>query len=262
MQFFIILIITGALAGALGGLLGIGGGIVLMPVLRFVVGLSPAEAAGTCILAVFFTTLGGSFRHYKLRHINVKSILPVIVAGMFSTVVFSVFFTSLAKKPNWLDLGTGVVFLLISARMVIGGLAELHEKKATERLGNEMHGSLFAKLAVGGFAGILPGLLGIGTGAILVPAFTFILRAPVKIAIGSSLACFCVNALTSSAFKLFQGYAVILVALPLCLGTLIGSNVGASINKRLAAPMLKVLFGMTFLYVSFKYIFLFYGVKL
>jgi len=262
MQFFIILIITGALAGTLGGLLGIGGGIVLMPVLRFVVGLSPAEAAGTCILAVFFTTLGGTSRHYKLRHINIKSILPVIVAGMFSTVVFSVFFASFANMPNWLDLGTGLVFFLVSARMVIGGLAELRGKKAAERLGNEMHGSLFAKLAVGGFAGILPGLLGIGTGAILVPAFTLILRAPVKIAIGSSLACFCVNALLSSGFKLFQGYAVILAALPLCIGTLLGSNVGASINKRFPAPMLKVLFGMTFLYVSFKYIFLFYGAKL
>jgi uncharacterized membrane protein YfcA len=124
MQFFIILIITGAFAGVLGGLLGIGGGIVLMPILRFVIGLSPAQAAGTCILAVFFTTLGGSFRHYRLRHINIKSILPVIVAGVVSTVVFSVFFTSLANKPNWLDLGTGLVFFLVSARMVIGGLAD------------------------------------------------------------------------------------------------------------------------------------------
>jgi len=262
MQLVIILIITGAVAGTLGGLLGIGGGIILMPVLRFVVGLSPAEAAGTCILAVFFTTLGGSFRHYRLRHINVKSILPVIVAGIASTVVFSVFFTSLANKPIWLDLGTGLVFLIVSVRMVIEGLAEIPVSKPADRLDDEIHGSMPAKLAVGGFAGILPGLLGIGTGAILVPAFTFILRAPVKIAIGSSLACFCVNALLSSGFKILQGYAVISVALPLCIGTLIGSNVGASINKRFPAPMLKVMFGMTFLYVSFKYISLFFGVKL
>jgi uncharacterized membrane protein YfcA len=60
----------GLLAGTLGGLLGIGGGIVLMPMLRFLVGLSPAHAAGTCILAVFFTTLGGSYRHYKQGNVN------------------------------------------------------------------------------------------------------------------------------------------------------------------------------------------------
>ena len=53
MQFFIILIISGFFAGALGGLLGIGGGIVIMPILRLFVGLPPALAAGTCIIAVF-----------------------------------------------------------------------------------------------------------------------------------------------------------------------------------------------------------------
>lgn len=262
MQFFIILIIDGFLAGMLGGLLGIGGGIVLMPVLRFVVGLSPAEAAGTCILAVFFTTLGGTFRHYKLRHINLRSILPVIAAGMVSTIVFSVFFKSFASKPSWLDLSTGLVFFLLSTGMVIEGLAELRGKKTVEQMGNELHGSLAAKLAVGGFAGILPGLLGIGTGAVLVPVFTFILKAPVKVAIGSSLACFCANAFLSSSFKLLQGHAIISAALPLCLGALIGSNVGAIVNKRFPTPMLKIMFGMTFLYVSSKYIFLFFGVKL
>ena len=262
MQFFIILIISGVFAGMLGGLLGIGGGIVLMPVLRFVVGLSPPEAVGTCILAVFFTTLGGTFRHYKHRHINVKSMLPIIAAGMVSTIVFSAFFTFVANKPNWLDLGTGLVFFLLSAGMVIEGLAELRGKKAAEQLANEMHASLFAKLAIGGLAGILPGLLGIGTGAILVPAFTLVLGVPVKIAIGSSLACYCVNAFLSSGFKLFQGYTILSVALPLCIGTLIGSNIGSIINKRFSEPALKIMFGVTFLYVSSKYVFLFFGVKL
>jgi len=45
-----LLLVVGLAAGMGGGLLGIGGGIVLMPVLRFVIGLSPAYAAGTCIL--------------------------------------------------------------------------------------------------------------------------------------------------------------------------------------------------------------------
>ncbi|MGD2154300.1 MAG: TSUP family transporter, partial [Gemmatimonadales bacterium] len=68
-----LLLSGGLLAGALGGLLGIGGGIVLMPLLRFVIGLEPAYAAGTCVVAVFFTTLGGSYRHYRLGHLNVRS---------------------------------------------------------------------------------------------------------------------------------------------------------------------------------------------
>ena len=89
MSDILILFMGGFLAGALGGLLGIGGGIVLMPMLRFLVGLSPAYAAGTCVLAVFFTTLGGSYRHYKLGNVNLRSITPIMISGALATAIFS-----------------------------------------------------------------------------------------------------------------------------------------------------------------------------
>ena len=58
MSDVLLLLAGGLLAGVLGGLLGLGGGIILMPLLRFGAGLSPAYAAGTCVIAVFFTTRG------------------------------------------------------------------------------------------------------------------------------------------------------------------------------------------------------------
>ena len=122
----------GIFAGILGGLLGIGGGIVIMPILRLFVGLSPAFAAGTCIAAVFFTTLGGSFRHYKLGHIKIRSILPVIIAGATFTLVFSLIFLYFAKREKWLDLGVGLVFSLVSIHMIIEGLVDLLRKKVKE----------------------------------------------------------------------------------------------------------------------------------
>ena len=126
------LLAIGLLAGGLGGLLGIGGGIVLMPFLRFCVGLSPAHAAGTCVVAVLCTTLSGSFRHHRLGHVNLKSILPVIVTGVVATAVFSYAFLWMAERDQWLDFGTGLVFSLISARMIIEGLVELRGR--TSRL--------------------------------------------------------------------------------------------------------------------------------
>jgi uncharacterized membrane protein YfcA len=254
----LIILSGGIFAGILGGLLGIGGGIVLMPILRFFVGLPPAVAAGTCIVAVFFTTLGGSFRHYKLGHVNIRSILAVIIAGGISTIVFSLVFLYFTRRETWLDLGTGLVFSLISLRMIIEGCGNLLGKKAKESTGSKIRGSTCGKLTIGGIAGVLPGLLGIGTGAILVPAFALFLRAPIKIAIGSSLACFSVNAFFSSLLKFFQGFVYLPVALPICLGTLIGSNVGAVLNKRFPSSVLKVLFGIAFSYVSYRYILVFF----
>jgi uncharacterized membrane protein YfcA len=252
---------SGILAGILGGFLGIGGGIVIMPILRFFLGLSPAVSAGTCIVAVFFTTLGGSFRHYKLGHVNIRSILPVIIAGGISTIVFSLAFLYFTRRERWLDLGTGLVFSLISLRMVIEGGGNLLGKKAKESTGSKIRGSTLGKLTIGGIAGILPGLLGIGTGAILVPAFALFLKAPIKIAIGSSLTSFSVNAFFSALLKLFQGFVYLPVAFPICLGTLIGSNIGAILNKRSPSSVLKILFGIAFSYVSYQYILIFFQGK-
>lgn len=250
-------LVTGILAGTLGGLLGIGGGIVLMPILRFFAGLPPALAAGTCILAVSFTTLGGSYRHWKLGHVNVKSIVPIILSGIVATSIFSLLFLYLTKREQWLDLGIGLIFSFVTIRMIVEGAGWLPQKTDSDS-GNRIQGSLSRKVLVGSAAGILPGLLGIGTGAILVPAFTFAFRAPIKTAMGSSLLCFAANSILSSTFKFSQGFTVVPLAVPLCLGTLLGSNIGAMLNRHFPSDALKLLFGLLFSYVSLKFILLFF----
>jgi uncharacterized protein len=248
----LILFSGGIMAGGLGGLLGIGGGVALMPILRFFVGMSPANAAGVCILAVFFTTLGGSYRHFKLGNLQVRPILPIMASGAIATVIFSFLFVYLATREKWLDLGIGLVFSLISIRMILEGVPGFIKNNDDSE--QEMSGTIFQKVSIGSLAGALPGLLGIGTGVILVPAFKFILKAPIKTAMASSLACFSINALISSGFKYSQGFIDLEMAIPICTGTLIGANLGAIANKRVSGSILKLLFGMVFLYVSLKFI--------
>ncbi len=256
-------LVIGLVAGSLGGLLGIGGGIVLIPFLRFCIGLSPAYAAGTCVVAVFCTTLSGSYRHYRLGHVNVKSVLPVIAAGVVATTIFSFVFPWMAERGRWLDLGTGLVFTLISARMIIAGICELRGSGAAPPTDtNQVRGSLGHKLAIGTAGGVLPGLLGIGTGGIMVPAFTLVLKAPIKAAIGCSLTCFAANALVSSMFKYTQGYVDLAVAGPACVGTLAGAYLGATLNRRFPSAGLKMMFGTVFAYVSLKFILSFGGVRI
>jgi hypothetical protein len=250
----LLLSLGGITAGIFGGLLGIGGGILIMPILRFVMGLEPAYAAGTCVVAVFFTTLSGSLKHFKLGHIDFRSILPVILSGLLSTLIFSLLFYYLSNKDIWLDVATGVVFSFVALRMIWEGISGYLERGPITDSGASIEGSFFAKTTIGGLAGILPGLLGIGTGAVLVPAFAFTLNAPIKIAIGSSLACFSLNAFASSLLKLSQGFVQVNMLIPLCLGTIIGARIGATLNGKLNSPFLKVLFGTVFVYVAFKYL--------
>jgi uncharacterized membrane protein YfcA len=258
----LMLFLGGMVAGALGGFLGIGGGIVLMPMLRFMVGLSPANAAGTCIVAVFFTTLGGSYRHYKLGNVDLRSLIPVIISGASATVVFSCVFLYLSSRERWLDLGVGLVFALISSRMIAEGIPGLVKKYVNHTSSNKIEGPLTHKISIGALAGALPGLLGIGTGVILVPAFVYLLNAPVRVAMASSLTCFSVNALVSSGFKYVQGFTDLHVAFPVCLGALLGANLGAMLNKRVSSNALKLIFGLVFSYVSIKFILSFVEVKI
>ena len=260
MTGLLLLFAGGLAAGALGGLLGIGGGVVLMPLCRFGVGLSPAHAAGTCILAVFFTTLGGSYRHHRQGHIELRSVVPVAVPGVVACAVFSLLFVYLAERARWLDLGIGLVFCAVSARMLADGISGLRGEKREQPGGSsDLPGTLPSKAAIGVVGGVLPGLLGIGTGGILVPAFAFLLRAPIKTAMAASLTCFCWNAAVSSAFKATQGFVSPEVAWPLCLGTLLGANLGAVLNRRSPSSVVKLLFGAVFACVASKFVFSFFG---
>lgn len=250
---WLVLLTVGLSAGLLGGLLGIGGGVILMPVLRFFVGLTPAAAAGTTVAAVFCTTLGGGIKHYRLGHVPLRRLLPVIISGAASTVIFSMLFLQLARHGQWLDLGIGCVFTLLSMR-VIWDVFGRRDQVADQSTPAEMEGTISRKIVLGGIAGILPGLFGVGTGAVLVPAFRYFFKSSVKVAIGSALACFCANALISAAIKYAQGHIDPGPALPVCLGCLAGSQLGAAINYRAPSRTLLMLFGLVFLWVSAQFI--------
>jgi uncharacterized protein len=254
MQEPLVLFAAGILAGALGGMLGIGGGVVLLPLLRFGLGLSPASAAGTCVLGVFCTTLGGSYRYCRLGLVLLRPLLPVILSGLVATALFSWLFLALAVRGGWLDLGIGLVFCLISGRMIFEGIRGPVREGDERAPAHHLDAPLGTKIAIGAAAGALPGLLGIGTGGILVPAFALLLKWPIKNAMAASLVCFCINAAVSASFKLAQGFVVLDVAVPICLGTLLGANLGAILNQRFASRVLKTAFGLLFSYVALQFI--------
>jgi len=257
---YLVLLVSAVFAGLLGGLLGIGGGIVIMPVLRFLFGIPTPFAAGTTALAVFFTTLTGGYKHVRMGHVDIRSLLPLMAVGAVSTAFFSFLFMFFAERPLWLELGVGCVFLVISLRMILEGFFPSADRPRGSAGAIQSRGP--AKVALGFVSGMLPGLFGIGTGAVLVPAFTYCLNSPIKVAIGSSLVCFSVNAFISSVIKIFQGFVLPDKALFLCIGTAVGAWLGARLNRGFPSSLLKLLFGLAFFYIALKYIFLFLGKQL
>jgi hypothetical protein len=125
-----------------------------------------------------------------------------------------------------------------------------------------MPGTVASKSLLGSGIGFLTGIIGLGGGYALVPSFLYFLRAPMKLAIGTSMASFVWMALVGAIFKIYQGVVNIPVAVTLGIGALIGAIYGAKLVAKFKPNVLKALFGFLFLYVSLKYILLYFGIHI
>jgi hypothetical protein len=125
-----------------------------------------------------------------------------------------------------------------------------------------MPGTKTTKGVLGSTVGFLTGIIGLGGGYALVPSFIYFLSAPVKLAIGTSMASFVWIALVGAMFKIYQGVVNIPVAITLGVGALIGAIYGAKLVAKFKPNALKALFGLLFLYVSLKYILIYFGIHI
>jgi uncharacterized membrane protein YfcA len=128
--------------------------------------------------------------------------------------------------------------------------------------GEVMPGTVLHKSLLGSFIGFLTGIIGLGGGYALVPSFIYLFKAPIRFAIGTSMASFVWMALVGAIFKLYQNVVDTPVAVTLGIGALIGAIYGAKLVAKIKPAALKFLFGLLFLYVSLKYIFIYFGVAI
>lgn len=254
---YIIYLITGLLAGVVGGLLGTGGCALMMPVIRFGFHFDPAIAVGTTLTAVVFTAASGAYQHIKMKNVDKNTSWIVAVSGILGVIIGSIVFGYIKNYGDFIDLILGFVFLVVSFRMLYEGVLGRGPKNSAE---TEMPGTKRTKSLLGSSIGFLTGIIGLGGGYALVPSFIYFLSAPVKLAIGTSMASFVWIALVGAMFKIYQGVVNIPVAITLGIGAMIGAIYGAKLVSKFKPSWLKALFGIMFLYVSLKYILIYFGI--
>jgi len=258
-MMYLVYLITGLLAGVVGGLLGTGGCALMMPVIRFGFHFDPAFAVGTTLTAVVFTAGSGAIQHIRMKNVDKKTALQVGLSGVLGVVIGSIIFGYIKQYGDIIDLIIGIAFIIVSMRMLYEGLLG---KTPPPPIGTEMPGTAASKSLLGTCIGCLTGIIGLGGGYALVPTFLYFLRAPMKLAIGTSMAAFVWMALVGAIFKIYQGVVVIPVAVTMGVGALVGAIYGAKLVAKFKPNVLKSLFGFLFLYVSLKYILLYFGIHI
>ena len=260
MPFDLLLALSGLLAGAFGALLGLGGGILIVPILTLGFDMPLTAAVGTSLICVIATSTGGAAVNVRAGRADVR-LGVLLVAG---TVVGALTGGVVAGfLPERILAGLFALLLVYTAWTMGRGALRGPVERSTEPPmaaaspdGPSEPAYRFRRLpaAVGGsfLAGNMSGLLGVGGGIVTVPLIHLLMGAPMRIAVATSNFMIGMTAAAGAYAYLFRGDVDATVAAPVVLGVAAGAALGARLSARLRQGWLIGLFVIVVLYVAFQ----------
>jgi uncharacterized membrane protein YfcA len=239
LTFSAIVYAVSAVAGFLGALTGLGGGVVVTPVLTILLGVDFHYAIGATLVSVIATSSGAAAAYVREGYSNIRAGMFLEIATTLGAVAGAHLTTVIPTSALAVILG---LVLLYSA---VHSMRQLKEKRGFQpdplavrlRLNGSYPGpsgpiTYVVTRVKAGFslmfgAGLLSGLLGIGSGALKVIAMDQLMRIPFKVSTTTSNFMIGVTAAASAGVYLSRGYIDPGLAMPVMLGVLTGSMLGA-----------------------------------
>jgi hypothetical protein len=257
LELTLLIWVGGLLAGFLGALTGLGGGIVITPLLTLAFGIDIRYAIGATLVSVIATSSGAAAAYVKEGFTNIR-------IGMFLEIATTL--GALTGAALALKLPTSSIAIIFGIVLLYSAYAssQTHpahaESQQPDRLATWLRmDSTYPSVAglrhyhvrniPAGFglmyiAGVLSGLLGIGSGAVKVIAMDQAMGVPFKVSTTTSNFMIGVTAAASAGVYLQRGYIDPGLAMPVMLGVLLGSLLGARVLARARTPALRVIFGV------------------
>lgn len=245
-------------AGVIGALLGLGGGLIVIPVLSLLLGVPIHEAIGAGLVAVITTSSGAAIAYVRDKVSNIRlgmfletattvgAITGALIAGLVGAKTLYITFgllmaySALAMlKKRHSELPAGVREHPVAARLKLS--STYYDKVLNQTVDYKVTG-VYPAYAVMFIAGVLSGLLGIGSGTFKVLAMDLFMKLPMKVSTATSNFMMGVTAAASAGIYYARGDINPLVAGPVAIGVLIGANVGAKVMERLKNKTLRLLF--------------------
>jgi len=247
---------VGLLAGVAAGFIGIGGGVIMVPVLIEVFRARgvPNEvlvhvAMGTSLAVATFSSLSSAIRHHKQGNVIWK-VVPILAPTSF--VAGWVAGATAQYVPGLaLQRGLAVVLLLAAVRMLL-------EKKGPDQAMKQLPWWGWTLMGLG--TGLFSGFTGLAGGMFLIPLMAYVAHVPTKRLAGTSSGVVLFTAFAAALGKLmttpavspgpgFVGYVNLLVALSLVVTSIPGAQLGAYLNKKAGSVVYKRIFAVVLLFV-------------
>ena len=260
LTYIVTMVLVGVFAGTLGSLLGLGGGIVITPVLTLGFGVDIKYAVGASIMAVLATSSGSAIAYLKDDMLNLRIAMFLEIFTTLGAFVGALLSLVVGGKFLFLLYGALMIFQAFNMYQKIKGPGQdLHaeqgdkwaqilnlsgsyfdhslKKQVSYQVTNVPGGS-----AVMFFAGVASALLGIGAGAFKVLAMDTVMRMPLKASSATSNFMMGVTGAASAIFYLFSGQINPVLVTPICLGVVLGSLLGSRVMPYVPVKVLRVIF--------------------
>jgi hypothetical protein len=229
-------VLTGAVGvgtGVLSGLFGVGGAVISTPGIR-ALGASAAIAVGTTLPSIIPGAASGTLRYARDGFLERRAIAATAPAGVATAVAGAALTEVVPGDGHLLMLLTAFLLGVSAWRMGRAGRAPSppapeSDAEVAEPPHHPPSTSTARFAGIGAVAGLLSGLLGVGGGIVMVPAFTQLAGMPVKRAIGSSLACVALFAVPGTLTHGLLGNIDWRFALTLAIGVVPGARIGAAL---------------------------------
>jgi len=256
-EFSGLIFLSSLAAGLLGALTGLGGGVVIVPVLTLLFHVDIRYAIGASLVSVIATSSGAAAAYVREGYSNVRIGMFLEIATTLGAVLGAYLTTRVSTEAIGLIFGLVLLYsAFASARKKEHRAGEMKPNRLAERL--RLRGSYpvgtgteayIAQRVPAGFglmfgAGTLSGLLGIGSGAVKVLAMDQAMELPFKVSTTTSNFMIGVTAAASAGIYLSRGYIDPELAMPVMLGVLAGSLTGAKILVHARVKTLRLVFAL------------------
>ena len=249
---FIILFLLGSFGGFMSGFLGVGGGIIYVPVLDYFLSkyfhdteLVKAVLANS-LFVIMFSAAVASYKQYKLGNLFFKEIIQTLLPGIASVVIMQ----TLINKGTWYSRD---VFLYFFLSMLLFVVFKMFLSKPKTIIAESTKADNYKYNITGAFAGIITAMSGLGGGVIMTPVFTEWMKLDIKKASAIStvvilgfaviIGILNLNVVPQNSISNFQfGYILLPIALPLIIGTFLFAQMGVKTAQKSKSQTIRITF--------------------
>ncbi len=249
------LVVVGIIAGVLGALFGLGGGIIFVPILMLVFGLVPTEAVAISLIGIIAGSVGAStvFVDKGLSNVRLGLLLEITTAA---GAIIGAFVATLME--DWILMVIFAIIVYISAYRMLRSTEkvvppsgesegrfsfEYRDEAVDERIPYEIQ-NVKGGMALCTVAGMISSMTGVGGGMVKVPLMNLYMHVPIKAASATSSYMIGITAFSGAITYFLGGQVLLEYAAGVAIGAFVGAVVGSNIARRINARHLRKYFSI------------------